>query len=166
MYTTQLETHPDVFSSFWVCNSTLAYSSLEPGPRLNHFPMERLCRLAVEAGRGWQREQGQGMPGKCLYPLERCRGSFSRVGRCGAGKPRYPAEGGEWGAWATVGVEAEVLPTRECSDGASESSCNWGAGAAEVGGKTRLAEWLWALAPYTSPTSFFISSRELDSMRM
>lgn len=54
----------------------------------DHLPMARVWRLAVEAGRGWQREQGQGMPGKCLYVDAKCSGSFSRLGRADVWKGR------------------------------------------------------------------------------
>lgn len=60
--------------------------------------MERPGRLAVDAGKGWHRAHGHGMPGKCLYELAKCSGSFSKLGIGGAWKPRYPADGGEWGA--------------------------------------------------------------------
>lgn len=62
-----------------------------------HLLMERPCRLAVDTGKGWHREHGHGMPGKCRYELAKCSGSFSKLGIGGAWKPRYPADGGEWG---------------------------------------------------------------------
>ena len=31
-----------------------------------HLLMDRLCNVEVVVGKGWQSEQGQGMPGKCM----------------------------------------------------------------------------------------------------
>lgn len=56
--------------------------------------MDKLCNVVFVVAKGWQREQGQGMPGKCLNELASCRGSFRRPWT-GAWKPRKLADGGE-----------------------------------------------------------------------
>lgn len=68
--------------------------------------MDKLCSVVLVVGNGWQREHGQGIPGKCLNELARWRGSFRRL--CtGVWKPRKLADGGECETGA--GGAAEVV---------------------------------------------------------
>lgn len=143
LYTLQYKHLEDLCSKLWVHGTIL-----RSGCFLVHLLMERPCRLAVDTGKGWHREHGHGMPGKCLYELAKFSGSFSKLGIGGAWKPRYPADDGEWGPWAVAvcvlvcwrGVEltAAAPPAKECKDWASGCRGSWD------GAKTGLGAWFWA----------------------